>query len=62
MYGSTKQPGTRQFRHANGHAYAAQRIGQPGQCGGDDFSIVMGVAADLVPAAVNLTAKPGLLD
>ncbi len=51
-----------QFCHPDRHAFATHRIRHSCQGSGDNRGILVGAAADLVPATIDLTTKPGTLD
>ena len=56
------QPGAGQFGDADRHALAAEAVWDPGHSCGDHLGVLVGVAADLVLAAVDLAAEHSALE
>ena len=56
-----REPRAGQFSHPYRHAPATEAVGDPGDGGGNELCVLVGVAADLVLAAVDLAAQRGAL-
>jgi hypothetical protein len=56
-----RHPRARKLCHTDGHALAAEAVGEPGDNRGDDLGVGMGVAAQLVAATIDSCAKDGAL-